>query len=80
MDWGDSYHVTCLQCGLRHAKIGGSVFCVWSVPRGYERIREWELTGLEFRSSKGKIVWPEEELEDLFCDVTCAIVTAILRV
>jgi hypothetical protein len=25
-------------------------------------------------------VWPEEELEDIVCDVTCAIVTAILRV
>jgi hypothetical protein len=25
-------------------------------------------------------VWPEEELEDLVCDVTCAIVTVILRV
>jgi hypothetical protein len=32
-----------------------------------------ELTGLEFRSSKGTAVWPEEELEDLVCDVTCAI-------
>jgi hypothetical protein len=25
-------------------------------------------------------VWPEEELEDLVCDVTCAVVTVILRV
>jgi hypothetical protein len=25
-------------------------------------------------------VWPEEELEGLLCDVTCAIVTEILRV
>jgi hypothetical protein len=50
------------------------------VPRGYERIGEWELTSLEFRSSKGTAVWPEEELEDLVCDVTCAIVTVILRV
>jgi hypothetical protein len=31
---------------------------------------EWELIGLEFRSSKGKAVWPEEVLEDLVCDVT----------
>jgi hypothetical protein len=50
------------------------------VPRGYERIREWELTLLEFWNSKGTAVWPEEELEDLVCDVTCAIVTVILRV
>jgi hypothetical protein len=53
---------------------------VWPVPRGYERIREWELTSLEFRSSKGIEVWPEEELEDLVCDVTCAIVAVFLRV
>jgi hypothetical protein len=25
-------------------------------------------------------VWPEEELEDLVCDVICATVTVILRV
>jgi hypothetical protein len=25
-------------------------------------------------------VWPEEELEDLVCDVTCAVVTVILSV
>jgi hypothetical protein len=56
------------------------VFCAWSVPRGYERIREWELTSLEFRGSKGTAVWPEEELEDLVCDVACAVVTVILRV
>jgi hypothetical protein len=52
---------------------------VWSVPRGYERIREWELTLLEFRSSKGAAVWPEK-LEDLMRDVTCAIVTVLMRV
>jgi hypothetical protein len=34
----------------------------------------------EFSSSKGTALWPEEELEDLVCDVTCAIFTAILRV
>jgi hypothetical protein len=37
-------------------------------------MREWELTSLEFRSSKGTVVWPQEELADLVCDVTCAIV------
>jgi hypothetical protein len=37
------------------------------------------LTSFEFQSSKGTAVRPEEELEDLVCDVTCAIVT-ILRV
>jgi hypothetical protein len=42
--------------------------------RGYKRIRGWELTSFEFRSSKGTAVWPEEELEDLVCDVTCAAV------
>jgi hypothetical protein len=25
-------------------------------------------------------MWPEEELEDSVCDVTCAVVTAIFRV
>jgi hypothetical protein len=53
------------------------VFCAWSVPRGYQRIRE--LTSLEFRSSKGTAVWPDEELEDLVCDVTCAIVNSNLE-
>jgi hypothetical protein len=43
------------------------------------RIREWELTSLEFRSSKGTDVWPEEELEDLVYDVTCSIVTVNLE-
>jgi hypothetical protein len=46
------------------------------VQREYERIREWEFTSLEFRKSKGRAVWPEEELED----VTRAIVRVILRV
>jgi hypothetical protein len=50
------------------------------MPRGYVKIREWELTSLEFRSSKGTAVWPGEELEDLMCDVTCAVVTVTLRV
>jgi hypothetical protein len=50
------------------------------VPRGYERIQEWELTSLEFLSSKGTAMWPEEELGDLVCDVTYAIVTVILSV
>jgi hypothetical protein len=44
---------------------------VWSVPRGYERLREWELTSLEIRNSKGTAIWPEEELEDFVSDVTC---------
>jgi hypothetical protein len=73
MDWRDSYHVTCFQCGLRHATIEDCVFCAWSVPRGYEEIQEWELTSLKFRSPKGTTVWPEEELENVVCDVTCAI-------
>jgi hypothetical protein len=38
------------------------------------------LTSLEFRSSKGRAVWPEKELEDLGFVVTCAVVTVILRV
>jgi hypothetical protein len=50
------------------------------VPRGYEIIREWAWTGFEFRRSKGTAMWPEEEAEDLVCDVTCAVVTVILRV
>jgi hypothetical protein len=32
-----------------------------------------EGTSLEFRSTKGTAVWPEEELEFLVCDVTCAV-------
>jgi hypothetical protein len=35
------------------------------------------MTSLEFQSSKGTAVWPEEELEDLVCDLTCVV---ILRV
>jgi hypothetical protein len=42
------------------------------VPRGYERIQEWKLALLEFKSSKGTAVCPEEELKDSVCDVTCA--------
>jgi hypothetical protein len=42
-----------------------AVFCAWSVPRGYGRTWEWELTSPEFRSSKGTAVWPGEKLEDL---------------
>jgi hypothetical protein len=57
----------------------GCVFCVRSVPGGYERIQEWELTSLEFQSSKGTAVWPKEELEDLVCDVTCAVVRQYLE-
>jgi hypothetical protein len=79
MDWRDSYQMICFLCGLRYATID-RVFCAWSVQRGYERIREWKLTSLEFQSSKGTAMWPEEESEDLECDVTCAIATVILRV
>jgi hypothetical protein len=46
----------------------GCVFCALSLPRGYKRIREWELTSLEFWSSKGTALWPAEE------DATCAVV------
>jgi hypothetical protein len=68
MDW--------VACAMQQQ--GGCAVCGWSVLRGYERIQKWELTSLECRSSKETAVWPEEELEDLVCDVTCAIV--ILRV
>jgi hypothetical protein len=51
----------------------GCVFCAWSVPKVYNRYRK-PLTGLEFRSSMGTAVWPEGGLEDLVCDVTCAVV------
>jgi hypothetical protein len=66
--------VTCFLCGLRYATIEMCFLCMAHA----ERI--WELTSREFRSSKGTEVWPEEEFEDLVCDVTCAIVTVILRV
>jgi hypothetical protein len=36
-------------------------------------------TGMDGVKSKGTAMWPEEELEDLVCGVTCAIVTVILR-
>jgi hypothetical protein len=42
-----------------------------------ERIKEWELTLLEFQSSYETAVWPEEELHNIVCDVTCAIVTVL---
>jgi hypothetical protein len=38
---------------------------LWAVVR-------WR-TVLEFWSVKGIAMWPEEELEDLVCDVTCAV-------
>jgi hypothetical protein len=62
---------------LRNNRI---VFSVRGPCRGYERIRERELTSLEFRNSEGTAVLPEEILENLVCDVTCAVVTVILRV
>jgi hypothetical protein len=52
-------------CGLRYATIELCFLCVVRV----EKIREWELASLEFPSSKGTAVWPEEELEDLVCNV-----------
>jgi hypothetical protein len=46
-----------------------------------EDMREYgNGTSLEFRSSKGTVMWLEEELEDFVCDVTCAIVIVIVRV
>jgi hypothetical protein len=57
-----------------------TVFCAWSVPRESGRIREWELSPLEVRISKGIAGWPKEELEDWVCDVTFTIVKVILRV
>jgi hypothetical protein len=80
MDWRVNYNVTCFQCGLRHATNTDCVFCALSVPIGYERIRERELTLLEFRSSKGTAEWPEEVLEGVMCDVTFAVFTVTLRV
>jgi hypothetical protein len=35
---------------------------------------DFDLTSLEFRSPKATAMWPEEELEDLVYDVTCAII------
>jgi hypothetical protein len=80
MDWRVSYHVTCFQCGLRHAKIEGQCFLRIVRAIGYERIREREFTSLEFQSSKGTAEWPGEVLEGVMCDVTCAIFTVNLRV
>jgi hypothetical protein len=69
----DTWHVFSVWSASRNNR--RAVFSVaWSVPRGYERIREWELTSLEFRSSKRTAMWPEEELEDLVCGVRCAVV------
>jgi hypothetical protein len=47
------------------------------VSRGYERIRKWEFTSLEFGSSKGTAVRPEE-FEYIVCDVTICV--SIIRV
>jgi hypothetical protein len=76
MDWRKSSHVICFLCRLRYATIELCVLCVIRA----ERIWELELTSVEFRNSKGRAVWPEEKLEHLVCDVTCAIVTIISRV
>jgi hypothetical protein len=56
------------------------VFSVRGPCREDVEIQEWELISLEFRSSKGTAVWPEEELGDSVCDSACAIVTVILKV
>jgi hypothetical protein len=61
-------------CAIQQQR--GCVFCAWSVPRGYKRIREWNFTSLEFPSTKGTAVWPEE---DLVCDVTFAVVHRYLE-
>jgi hypothetical protein len=64
---------TCSLCGLCHATIEGLCFlCVV----GAERV--WENAGMGIDWTwvpkfQGKAVWPEEELEDLVCDVACAI-------
>jgi hypothetical protein len=51
----------------------GAVFSVRGPCR--EDMREYgNGNSLEFRSSKGTAMWPEEELEGLVCDVTCAVV------
>jgi hypothetical protein len=50
------------------------IHCSFELFSSVKRLREWELTSLEFRSSEGTAVWPEEELEDIVCDVACAVV------
>jgi hypothetical protein len=37
----------------------------------FEDLKTWVE---DLRSCKGKVGWPEEELEDLACDDTCAVV------
>jgi hypothetical protein len=69
----DTWHLYALWSATCKNR-GGCVFCAWSVPLWYKRIREWELTWIEFPGSKGIAVWPKEELEDLECEVTCAVV------
>jgi hypothetical protein len=64
----------CFLCGLSHAKIEELCFLCVALAEKNEKIREWELTSLEFGNSKRPTVLPEEELEDLVCDVTCALV------
>jgi hypothetical protein len=44
------------------------VFSVRGPIREDDRIREWELTSLEFRSSKGITVWPEESVNPQLSD------------
>jgi hypothetical protein len=40
---------------------------------GNRKLGEGVIEGFHL-SSKGTAVWPEEDLEDLVCDVTCAVV------
>jgi hypothetical protein len=38
---------SCMVCTMQQQRL--CVFCAWSVPRWYKRIREWKLTSLELR-------------------------------
>jgi hypothetical protein len=72
--WSCVFYVVCAT-----QQYGGCVFCAWSVPKVYNRHGE-SFGAVEFRSSKGAVVWPEVvegirlRQEDLVCDYTCAVV------
>jgi hypothetical protein len=35
---------------------------------------EYNEVSVEFRSPRVRVLWSEEELEDLVCDIKCAVV------
>jgi hypothetical protein len=51
----------------------------WLTDRQLQCDFDFELTSLEFWSSTGTAVWPEEKLEDLVCDIYMCYSYSILK-